>query len=1476
MAESRNTQRTIRRGPFLWILSALIIFAGSTYVAFTQKPRLDPFQEVNALELDYWRYPVERNAFARLQYIPSSLNDVFALPGTDKVWAVGYGGLIIHSDNAGITWQQQFARQSEQQPDQPAQAVLDLPDLIPSAHAQTSQAAPEYDPKVFESKTVEPGVFETKEQTTRRPLPPQASPKTRPVSESPKEASTAQRKPEPEVTQDNERQRKEDISQDEQPETTEEDSSGQGRQANQQGQHEYITAHLFAVHFVDENRGWVVGDNRTILYTTDGGTTWTAKTRSTSARLSAVYFVEDGQGWTVGENGTILTSTNGGKNWTAQQSKVRSDLNSVHFVSSLQGWAVGENGTILHTIDGGTSWTPQPSNTSASLRAVHFVSPSQGWAVGENGTILRTTDGGTPWSPQSSPTDQDLFAVHFSSPTQGWVVGKGSEILRTADGGVSWTATVSKTAWLFAVHFVSPNEGWIVGRGNRILHTTDGGDSWTPQTNNTSPALFAVHSPTSIQGWAVGSAGTILHTADSGASWSTQTSAPSDWLYAVHFVSPTQGWAAGRDGTILHTADGGDSWAQQTTKTAETLRAVHFVSATQGWVVGEKGVILMTTDGGTSWKPRTSNTLATLRAVHFVSATRGWVVGAKGTIRTTTDGGASWAPQASNTSETLDAVHFISLTQGWAVGAKGTIRTTSDGGASWAPQTSNTSAWLYAVHFAQAAPQYGYIVGAGSTILQTRDGGHSWQSVYHRGFAPWYYLVGWGLPLLFVFIAFRSKSPEERQASIADEMASDRPLEAGDPDPLAFQSIAQGISRFVRNTKTTPPLTIAITGEWGTGKSSLMNLLKADLQGHGFRPVWFNAWHHQKEEHLLAALLENIRLQAVPPWWHPRAWRFRARLLIQRSWRNWLPISVLLAFFLFGSGYAIGEFKVQWDKPQTSAYQAAKETVSQLTVAWKKAGAQVQSLTAILNGKPASPPVAPTKTADDLLYSTLTGFICLIGLIIGAIRSLPMFGVKPAALLASVSKNARIRHLKAQTGFRQRFATEFKDVTEALKPRTMLILIDDLDRCRPEQVLEILETVNFLVSSGDCFVIMGMALDRVKRCVGLGFKDVAEEFMDEQPIADQHAAEVVNGGQDLAAAVQIIANRMATAESEEGKKNRAEFAQQYLEKLINIEVPVPVLTAEQAKNIVSPELEDVPLEQQIARFVRRQGTRIKKLIPVALVILSLAGGSWFHASHQKSESQPKASDISQTAPSLGNERGASTGPASEDPEPPKEELQPPDQPARISDPPQAKQVLTWPTSVLVGLLFLSALVLLRSKGFRTNDSPEFANALRIWLPLVSHQKNTPRAVKRFVNRVRYLAMLQAEDDPPTLFQRLVFRKNGIQDHAKTKIPESLLVALGAVHESHEDWIQSDPALKERVDQALNPSQQNGLAQNAASDGTDTASPQKTSEEVFQSVVAEHQTAHETLKTTPAEIGDHVDTFLHISEGIRVADIGKKA
>ena len=40
----------------------------------------------------------------------------------------------------------------------------------------------------------------------------------------------------------------------------------------------------------------------------------------------------------------------------------------------------------------------------------------------------------------------------------------------------------------------------------------------------------------------------------------------------------------------------------------------------------------------------------------------------------------------------------------------------------------------------------------------------------------------------------------------------------------------------------------------------------------------------------------------------------------------------------------------------------------------------------------------------------------------------------------------------------------------------------------------------------------------------------------------------------------------------------------------------------------------------------------------------------------------------------------------------------------------------------------------------TEDSREFLEALKIWLPWLMAKQSTPRAVKRFINRLRYIAI----------------------------------------------------------------------------------------------------------------------------------------
>jgi hypothetical protein len=125
---------------------------------------------------------------------------------------------------------------------------------------------------------------------------------------------------------------------------------------------------------------------------TDGGIEVPVE-RFFTITLHDIDFVDTLQGWIVGEEGTIFYTTNGGFTWTSQMSGIANTFYAVDFVDSLNGWVVGAGGSILRTRNGGDSWIIEPSPTNADLYAVCFVDTNHGWAVGSDGTIVCYTTG---------------------------------------------------------------------------------------------------------------------------------------------------------------------------------------------------------------------------------------------------------------------------------------------------------------------------------------------------------------------------------------------------------------------------------------------------------------------------------------------------------------------------------------------------------------------------------------------------------------------------------------------------------------------------------------------------------------------------------------------------------------------------------------------------------------------------------------------------------------------------------------------------------------------------------------------------------------------------------------------------------------------------------------------------------------------------------------------------------------------------
>ena len=60
-------------------------------------------------------------------------------------------------------------------------------------------------------------------------------------------------------------------------------------------------------------------------------------------------------------------------------------------------------------------------------------------------------------------------------------------------------------------------------------------------------------------------------------------------------------------------------------------------------------------------------------------------------------------------------------------------------------------------------------------------------------------------------------------------------------DKLGLIDYAEALSEFIKECET--PITIGIQGDWGIGKSSLLNMIDKNLSEACFKKIWFNTWH---------------------------------------------------------------------------------------------------------------------------------------------------------------------------------------------------------------------------------------------------------------------------------------------------------------------------------------------------------------------------------------------------------------------------------------------------------------------------------------------------------------------------------------------------------------------------------------------------------------------------------------------------------
>ena len=295
---------------------------------------------------------------------------------------------------------------------------------------------------------------------------------------------------------------------------------------------------FYGVYVLDSENIWVVGEEGTIINTTDGGTTWNEVNFPVTYSLYNVEFISADTGWVAGDNESdteVMRTTDGGSSWDIQTIDNNPESNNdLKFIKgspgeSPRGFLTAGLSHVWRTDDFGENWDSSPIGGcgSGDLESIYFINKDEGWFVGtpsavEEVSIVHTTDGGETFDIQTNPTDPDikLNGVCFADNQHGLAVGNAGTILSTSDGGQNWEIrTYNYTLW-FSVYLSQSGKAWAVGHNGSIAYSTDWGYTWTAQESGVTCVLWEVFFINDNEGWIVGGGvgqpGVILHTTTGG------------------------------------------------------------------------------------------------------------------------------------------------------------------------------------------------------------------------------------------------------------------------------------------------------------------------------------------------------------------------------------------------------------------------------------------------------------------------------------------------------------------------------------------------------------------------------------------------------------------------------------------------------------------------------------------------------------------------------------------------------------------------------------------------------------------------------------------------------------------------------------------------------------------------------------------------------------------------------------------------
>jgi len=243
------------------------------------------------------------------------------------------------------------------------------------------------------------------------------------------------------------------------------------------------------VAFTDNSHGFLVGSNRLILETNDGGASWAERAldlpEEENFRLISIDFRGE-EGWIAGQPGLLLHTTDGGQNWSRLflDTKLPGEPYLITALGPNQAELATNVGAIYETRDGGTNWQAEVEDAAGAVRELRRFNDGRYVSVSSLGNFFSTWDPGQgTWQPHQRISSQRLQSMGFQPDGSLWMLARGAQIRFNPAGGnvEEWgKAVIPITNGFGYLDMAWAPDGsiWTGGGSGTLLVSADGGNSW--------------------------------------------------------------------------------------------------------------------------------------------------------------------------------------------------------------------------------------------------------------------------------------------------------------------------------------------------------------------------------------------------------------------------------------------------------------------------------------------------------------------------------------------------------------------------------------------------------------------------------------------------------------------------------------------------------------------------------------------------------------------------------------------------------------------------------------------------------------------------------------------------------------------------------------------------------------------------------------------------------------------------------------